>query len=141
MQKIALRIGIALSIMAASSFNYAATSKIQKLNVILDATTLSTDSDEISRPLDINDDGISETLNCTYSPSTPPAACGKDDCGYTASDAPTMACSIMTPDNSRINIDYFCSKISLMKEKNHGLHDLLCDVDTILRWNGTRYEG
>ena len=47
----------------------------------------------------------------------------------------------MTPDNSRINIDYFCSKISLMKEKNHGLHDLLCDEDTILRWNGTRYEG
>lgn len=111
----------------------------QPATLIIDAGKLDPNSQYVSRQFDINDDGIQETFNCNYSTTTPPAACGKDDCGYTASSLPVLTCDIAAHDGNTIAISYMCSRISTLGKTHHGMHDLLCNSNVVLQWNGSEY--
>ena len=33
-----------------------------------------------------------------------------------------------------------CDRVGVLASKTNGVHDLVCEQDTILRWNGTEYK-
>jgi hypothetical protein len=53
----------------------------------------------------------------------------------------TMEWDVEFADGKKFSGNTACKRIGVLKTKTNGVSDLVCDQDTVLRWNGREYRG
>ena len=51
-----------------------------------------------------------------------------------------MLGTIILPNGVTQKFSTGCKRIGILKSKTKGMSDIVCDYDTIFRWNGKKYE-
>jgi hypothetical protein len=118
--------------------------KINLANILVDANVLKaqgvTDGQSGIARADLNNDNLKELVEYSYSSSTPPGTCDKDDCLSSLNNDPMLTFKINFNNCNAIDVSYFCTSIGVLSEWHNGMKDLFCGPEYILRWNGESYE-
>ncbi|MBQ4923117.1 MULTISPECIES: hypothetical protein [Citrobacter] len=90
--------------------------------------------------VDLNSDGYQDTIEYTFSSTTPPGTCAQSDCMSSLDNSPILTFQIKMHDGKSIDGSYMCTSLGVSKERHNGMKDILCGPKYILRWNGEEYD-
>lgn len=90
--------------------------------------------------VDLNSDGYQDTIEYTFSSTTPPATCARSDCMSSLDNSPILTFQIKMHDGKSIDGSYMCTSLGVSRERHYGMTDILCGPKYILRWNGEEYD-
>lgn len=89
--------------------------------------------------VDLNGDGVNEMFYYTYLSDAPPGTCGSMDCMSKFAGGATLTIKFRIKSGRTIDIDYFCTSLSLLPGFHLGMRDILCGPKYILKWDGENY--
>ncbi|EMN5322659.1 hypothetical protein [Enterobacter hormaechei] len=90
--------------------------------------------------VDLDSDGNQDTIEYTFSSTTPPGTCEQLDCMSSLDNSPILTFQIKMHDGKSIDGSYMCTSLGISRKRHNGMKDILCGPKYILRWNGEEYD-
>ncbi|MEG1111103.1 MAG: hypothetical protein RSD49_16585 [Hafnia sp.] len=133
-------LAIVLFLFAISTSAYCAHSKDVLVNANKLKNTGILDGQTGTVNVDLNGDGYQDTIEYTFSSTTPPGTCDQSDCMSSLDNSPILTFQIKMHDGKSIDGSYMCTSLGVSMERHNGMKDILCGPKYILRWNGEEYD-
>ncbi|EXU74136.1 hypothetical protein ABW286_22960 [Erwinia papayae] len=119
-------------------------SQLNSITILLDASKLKaagfTDGETGEVYTDLYGDGSKDSIEYTYSDSTPPGTCAQADCSASLNESPMMTFEIKMHDGKSVDASYMCTSLGVSENKHKGMRDIFCGPNYILKWNGDEYD-
>lgn len=84
--------------------------------------------------------GTKDTIEYTYSNSTPPGTCEQQDCISGLDNSPMITFQVKLNNGKNLDAPYMCTSLGIKSSQHNGLKDIFCGPKYTLKWNGQEYD-